>query len=121
MAARMEKAFAAMSDLEQGAIANPDEKRMVGHYWLRNSALAPTPAIRAEIDETVAAIQTFAKEIHDGNISGAGGSFHSTNSTDGSTGSTPAPGTVNGIAPAPPASINTFQLACCAGIMNYRV
>ncbi|MEL6762413.1 MAG: glucose-6-phosphate isomerase, partial [Cyanobacteria bacterium J06607_6] len=29
-------AFAAMTALEQGAIANPDENRMVGHYWLRD-------------------------------------------------------------------------------------
>ncbi|MEZ0255713.1 MAG: glucose-6-phosphate isomerase, partial [Chthoniobacter sp.] len=30
-----QKAFASMKELEAGAIANPDEKRMVGHYWLR--------------------------------------------------------------------------------------
>ncbi len=36
MAGPMQKAFAAMAELENGAIANPDEKRMVGHYWLRN-------------------------------------------------------------------------------------
>ena len=40
MAPRLEKAFAAMAALEKGAIANPDEGRMVGHYWLRNPALA---------------------------------------------------------------------------------
>ena len=28
----IEKALAAMAKLEQGSIANPDEKRMVGHY-----------------------------------------------------------------------------------------
>ena len=43
MRARMEKAFSAMRELEAGAIANPDEKRMVGHYWLREAKLAPTP------------------------------------------------------------------------------
>ena len=32
---RMDKAFAAMQELEAGAIANPDEQRQVGHYWLR--------------------------------------------------------------------------------------
>src|SRR5437667_3975996 len=41
MRPNIEKAFAAMRELEAGAIANPDEKRMVGHYWLRNPALAP--------------------------------------------------------------------------------
>ena len=31
-------AYAAMDSLEAGGIANPDEKRMVGHYWLRAAA-----------------------------------------------------------------------------------
>ncbi len=31
----VQRAFADMDALESGAIANPDEKRMVGHYWLR--------------------------------------------------------------------------------------
>ena len=42
---RLQAALAGMKALEAGAIANPDEKRMVGHYWLRNSSLAPTPEI----------------------------------------------------------------------------
>jgi glucose-6-phosphate isomerase len=41
MRPRTERAFSAMRDLESGSIANPDEKRMVGHYWLRNPSLAP--------------------------------------------------------------------------------
>src|ERR1051325_7905618 len=49
MRPQIEQAFATMRQLEAGAIANPTEKRMVGHYWLRNPALAPTPAIRAEM------------------------------------------------------------------------
>ena len=47
----MQRAFAAMQQLEAGVIANPDERRMVGHYWLRNSALAPSAALRKEIDD----------------------------------------------------------------------
>jgi glucose-6-phosphate isomerase len=47
MEAPMQEAFAAMRALEGGAIANPDEGRRVGHYWLRSPALAPTPEIRA--------------------------------------------------------------------------
>ena len=35
MEGKMREAFAAMGALEGGAIANPDENRMVGHYWLR--------------------------------------------------------------------------------------
>src|SRR5215469_13741839 len=67
----IQKAFIAMAELEKGGIANPDEKRMVGHYWLRNAALAPTQTIRREIEETFAALKGFAKEVHDGVIRGA--------------------------------------------------
>ena len=42
----MQKAFAAMQSLEEGAIANPDENRMVGHYWLRTPSLAPQQDLR---------------------------------------------------------------------------
>jgi len=61
--------------LEAGAIANPDESRMVGHYWLRNPSLAPTPEIRQAIEETVTAIEHFAAKIHAGLIKGVGGKF----------------------------------------------
>jgi len=75
MAPRMQEAFAAMAALEKGAIANPDEGRMVGHYWLRNPALAPEASIRQEIETTVANIKSFAGEVHVGTVSGAGGPF----------------------------------------------
>ena len=75
MEPRMQKAFAAMAALEKGAIANPDENRMVGHYWLRNPALAPTPEIRREIEETLVKIKAFAAQIHAGKIHGAAGTF----------------------------------------------
>jgi glucose-6-phosphate isomerase len=68
MAAPMERAFEAMDALERGAIANPDEKRMVGHYWLRAPNLAPSPAIATEIRNTVAEIKRFAGAVHDGTI-----------------------------------------------------
>jgi glucose-6-phosphate isomerase len=75
MEPKIQKAFADMDALEAGAIANPDEKRMVGHYWLRNAALAPTPEIRREIEETLVKIKTFAAKVHAGEIAGAGGAF----------------------------------------------
>jgi len=75
MEPKIQKAFAAMDALEAGAIANPDEKRMVGHYWLRNPALAPTPEIRCEIEETLVKIKNFAAKIHAGTIRGQGGVF----------------------------------------------
>ncbi len=68
MQPRIEKAFAAMRELEAGAIANPGEKRMVGHYWLRNPALAPNAEIRAEIEETIKHIKSFAADVHTGKI-----------------------------------------------------
>jgi glucose-6-phosphate isomerase len=71
----MQRAFKAMAELEKGAIANPDENRMVGHYWLRNPALAPTPAIRQEIESTVAAIKYFTSKVHQGTFSGQRGPF----------------------------------------------
>ncbi|MGM9998602.1 MAG: glucose-6-phosphate isomerase [Candidatus Bruticola sp.] len=64
----MQKAFSAMRELEAGAIANPDENRMVGHYWLRNSALAPTPELKEEIDTTFDNILDFASKVHNGEI-----------------------------------------------------
>ena len=64
MQPQMQRAYAAMADLEAGQIANPDENRMVGHYWLRNAALAPTDQIRAEINANLQAITAFAAKIH---------------------------------------------------------
>ena len=70
------KAFADMVALEAGAIANPDEQRMVGHYWLRNPDLAPSAAIRTEITTTIESIDAFAQKVHSGNIhSPQGGKF----------------------------------------------
>ena len=49
MSVPMSRAFEAMDALERGAIANPDENRMVGHYWLREPSLAPSADIAREI------------------------------------------------------------------------
>ncbi|MBO3460648.1 glucose-6-phosphate isomerase [Aetokthonos hydrillicola Thurmond2011] len=65
---KFEKAFADMEELEKGAIANPDENRMVGHYWLRNPSLAPTPELQEEIVNTIEQIETFAEKIRTGAI-----------------------------------------------------
>ncbi len=73
MAPKMQKAFAAMRNLEAGGIANPDEKRMVGHYWLRKPSLAPTAELRTEIENTIAAIKKFASSVHGGTIENASG------------------------------------------------
>ena len=76
MAPRLDAAFAAMAELEKGAIANPDENRMVGHYWLRTPELAPTSEIRDAITRTVDAVKEFAAAVHAGDIAPpTGGKF----------------------------------------------
>jgi glucose-6-phosphate isomerase len=67
MQAPLVMAFGAMDALERGAIANPDEGRRVGHYWLRAPELAPTEegaAIRAALMQ----VKTFAKSVHSGEV-----------------------------------------------------
>lgn len=66
MQPRMEQAYMAMDQLEQGAIANPDENRMVGHYWLRAPRLAPTNELTEEIQTSVERVKAFAAEVHAG-------------------------------------------------------
>src|SRR2546427_4091818 len=73
MRPQIEHAFTAMRELETGAIANPTENRMVGHYWLRNPALAPTPEIRSETEDTIRRVKAFAKDVHAGKITAENG------------------------------------------------
>jgi glucose-6-phosphate isomerase len=75
MEPKAQKALADVAALEKGALANPDENRMVGHYWLRNARLAPTPEISREIEAALEKIKIFAAQIHAGKIAGAGGAF----------------------------------------------
>ncbi|MFN4279012.1 glucose-6-phosphate isomerase [Thermosynechococcus sp.] len=63
-----ERAFEQMKALEAGAIANPDEGRMVGHYWLRDPELAPTPELRSDIREAIAQVKRFSQGVHSGAI-----------------------------------------------------
>src|SRR5580693_8081175 len=63
MEPRVQKAFAAMAELEAGAIANPDEQRRVGHYWLRAPELAPEPELRRAVEDTLAQIHAFADAV----------------------------------------------------------
>lgn len=68
MASDFERAFAAMDALEAGEIVNPDEDRMVGHYWLRRPELAPDPALAAAIRGDLRRVTEFAKGVRDGVI-----------------------------------------------------
>lgn len=65
---RARHAFEAMRALEAGAIANPDEKRMVGHYWLRAPERSPTTELRAEINDAREKVLAFARDVHEGRI-----------------------------------------------------
>jgi glucose-6-phosphate isomerase len=75
MQAAMRRAFEAMAALEKGAVANPDEKRMVGHYWLRAPELAPDAPTADAIRSAVGAVETFARDVHSGRVRGEKGAF----------------------------------------------
>ncbi len=76
MALAADRACKQMKELEAGAIANPDENRMVGHYWLRDASLAPTAELRNAITSTKMSILDFASDLHAGKIlSATGGKF----------------------------------------------
>lgn len=64
--ALMQHAFAQMRQLEAGALSNVDEKRRVGHYWLRAPALAPDEHLRGDIESTLLRVISFARQIHKG-------------------------------------------------------
>jgi len=68
MESEMQEAFQMIRELEKGAIANPDEERMVGHYWLRDAAFAPNKEIETEIKQTSERIRNFGQAVKDGKI-----------------------------------------------------
>ncbi|MBE9224713.1 glucose-6-phosphate isomerase [Phormidium sp. LEGE 05292] len=65
---KLDKAFKDLAALENGAIANPDENRMVGHYWLRDPDRAPSPELKQGIIDTLEKIETFVQKVHSGEI-----------------------------------------------------
>ena len=62
------KAFNSMQELENGSIANKDESRQVGHYWLRTPTLAPSEEISNSINYEIQKIKEFGQQITSGNI-----------------------------------------------------
>ena len=68
MRPRLEAALGEMARLEGGAVANPDEGRRVGHYWLRAPELAPDAELAADIRETVDRVKAFAQAVRTGSI-----------------------------------------------------
>jgi glucose-6-phosphate isomerase len=62
------RAFDEMEALEAGDIANPDEERQVGHYWLRAPERAPTIGQARAIGETAEAVRAFAAKVRSGAV-----------------------------------------------------
>ena len=75
MEPHLQKALLAMEALEKGAITNVDEGRQVGHYWLRNTDLAPTDEVKQAIDNTLESLRAFVHSIHSGQQTCPGGIF----------------------------------------------
>ena len=75
MQSKIVRAFNEMDALERGTIANPDEKRMVGHYWLRNFQLAPKQDINILLHDNWLKIHTFADKVLNHEIKGSSGPF----------------------------------------------
>tara|TARA_Y100001968_G_scaffold321506_1_gene356027 strand:- start:24691 stop:26292 length:1602 start_codon:yes stop_codon:yes gene_type:complete len=64
----IEKALVSMQELERGSIANKDEGRQVGHYWLRNPTLAPNETVMKDISNQILDIENFGREVLDSKI-----------------------------------------------------
>jgi len=77
MESQMQKAYQNMEAIESGVMANPDEKRMVGHYWLRAPELAQKREITRDIQKTLQAIKDFSKKVHTGKIKSQKGKLFS--------------------------------------------
>ncbi|WP_269612855.1 glucose-6-phosphate isomerase [Prochlorococcus marinus] len=66
-------AFDSVESLENGSIANIDEGRQVGHYWLRNPKIAPTQEISDSITKEIQDISKFGASILNGEITNSVG------------------------------------------------
>jgi len=76
LSSEITRAFDGIKDIESGKIMNPDEGRMVGHYWLRNAELAPTAEIKQQVTEPIVALKDFAHQVRTGKITNPkGGRF----------------------------------------------
>tara|TARA_Y100000588_G_scaffold175883_1_gene189949 strand:- start:1681 stop:3261 length:1581 start_codon:yes stop_codon:yes gene_type:complete len=75
MTSKADDALRMMVDLEGGAIANPDENRMVGHYWLRAPEKAPSNEIAESIREVQTKTKQVAERVHSGELKAPTGPF----------------------------------------------
>jgi glucose-6-phosphate isomerase len=108
MEPQIQKAFDDMEAIESGAIANHDENRMVGHYWLRAPELAPKREITRDIQKAFQAIKDFAKKVHAGKIKSQKGERFSRILTIGIGGSALGPQFVSNALKAPQDRIKPY-------------
>ncbi len=73
MEPRLQAASDAMEQLEAGAIANPDENRMVGHYWLRDFERIPDAELRRLVAADHDRLMAFLGDVRAGKITAPGG------------------------------------------------
>jgi glucose-6-phosphate isomerase len=73
LAPQFDLAFQAMQALEGGAIANAEEQRQVGHYWLRQPQLAPSPDVADHISSEIDQIEQFGRAVIAGEIKAPSG------------------------------------------------
>jgi glucose-6-phosphate isomerase len=66
MSADAARALSEMEKLETGSLANSDEKRRVGHYWLRSPERAPELDIAEAVETSLGAVKNFVARVHDG-------------------------------------------------------
>ena len=59
----LDEALEFIGQLEAGSIANPDENRQVGHYWLRDPELAPKATTTEAIKACINKVESFTKNI----------------------------------------------------------
>jgi glucose-6-phosphate isomerase len=60
--------FAELADMEAGGLANSDDQRQVGHYWLRAPELAPTPLQVGQIQSSMEAMRVFSEAVRAGRL-----------------------------------------------------
>ncbi|GLJ29849.1 hypothetical protein SUGI_0589840 [Cryptomeria japonica] len=63
MEPKFQSAFKALEELEASSIANLDEGRMVKHYWLSKSSIAPIPNLRWHIYRMFDPIYKFVDDV----------------------------------------------------------
>jgi len=68
MSKATEDAFDEMHDLEGGSIANLDEDRMVGHYWLRDPSVIDDVEPKEAIEGMLAKVRDFCRKVHRGEL-----------------------------------------------------